>query len=208
MVTPEAYKMKPCRVLSIPYWKNKHITIPPNMEIVHHDNFVSENFREYRDEAYFRLYHSLEEIENIPLNGVSIVTAKREDIPTLVDIINQSYTDLSVTQEQLIGYTQTQVYAPNLWIMAVDTATSAVAGCAIADLDSQLREGIIEWVQVIPAYRRKGIGRLLVNELLRRMNDNANFATVSGKVNNATSPEKLYRKCGFVGSDIWHILTK
>lgn len=178
------------------------------MEIVHHDNFVSENFREYRDEAYFRLYHSLEEIENIPLNGVSIVTAKREDIPTLVDIINQSYTDLSVTQEQLIGYTQTQVYAPNLWIMAVDTATSAVAGCAIADLDSQLREGIIEWVQVIPAYRRKGIGRLLVNELLRRMNDNANFATVSGKVNNATSPEKLYRKCGFVGSDIWHILTK
>jgi len=36
----------------------------------------------------------------------------------------------------------------------------------------------------------------------------AEFATVSGKVNNATSPEILYRKCGFIGNDIWHILTK
>lgn len=204
----EAYKENPCRALSIPYWKHKHITIPPNMRIVHHNEYVRQAYQEYQDETYFRLYHGLGEIEKAALNGTSIVTAKREDIPTLVDIINQSYTDLSVTQEQLIGYTQTQVYEPNLWIMAVDAATSAVVGCAIADIDSQLREGIIEWVQVIPAYRRKGIGQLLVNELLRRMTDNADFATVSGKVNNATPPEKLYRKCGFVGSDIWHILTK
>ena len=35
----------------------------------------------------------------------------------------------------------------------------------------------------------------------------AEFATVSGKVNNPTNPESLYRKCGFTGNDIWHILT-
>ncbi len=32
------------------------------------------------------------------------------------------------------------------------------------------------------------------------------FATVSGKVTNKTKPEKLYRRCGFTGDDIWHIL--
>ncbi|MBR4875433.1 MAG: hypothetical protein IKU95_02975, partial [Clostridia bacterium] len=55
--------------------------------------------------------------------------------------------------------------------------------------------------------RRKGIGQAIVSELLRRMADLADFATVSGKVNSVTQPEKLYRKCGFCGNDIWHILT-
>ena len=36
----------------------------------------------------------------------------------------------------------------------------------------------------------------------------ADFATVSGKVDNETNPEALYRKCGFVGNDVWHILHK
>ena len=39
---------------------------------------------------------------------------------------------------------------------------------------------------------------MLVNELLLRMKPMARFATVSGQVNNLSSPEKLYRKCGFV----------
>ena len=49
---------------------------------------------------------------------------------------------------------------------------------------------------------------MLVNELLLRMKPMARFATVSGQVNNLSSPEKLYRKCGFVGNDVWHILKK
>lgn len=76
----------------------------------------------------------------------------------------------------------------------------------MADFDSQMQEGIIEWIQVLPEYRGKKIGQLLVNELLLRMKTMAKFATVSGQMNNPSSPEKLYRKCGFVGNDIWHIL--
>ena len=50
--------------------------------------------------------------------------------------------------------------------------------------------------------------QLLVNELLTRLQGKADFVTVSGKVDNVTKPEMLYRKCGFKGDDIWHILTK
>lgn len=78
----------------------------------------------------------------------------------------------------------------------------------MADLDKDLKEGILEWIQVLPAYRGKKIGQLIVNELLKRMIGKANFATVSGKVSNTTKPEMLYRKCGFTGDDLWHILTK
>ncbi len=203
-----AYKANPCGTLSIPYWKNKSIEIPQNMRIVHEKDFSKSEYREYKDEPYFRLFHPLEEIQTVVYDDIAIVTAKQEDIPCLVDVINQSYTDLSVTDEQLMGYTQTEVYHPELWIMAVNKADFSVVGCGIADVDRELKEGILEWIQVIPAYRGKKIGQLIVNELLKRMSGIAEFATVSGKVNNQTSSELLYRKCGFVGDDVWHILMK
>ena len=204
----EAYKENPCGVLSIPYWKNKHIRMPENMRIVHDTQYVPANYREYRDEPYFRLYHPLKDIQEIVPGGFSIVTAGPEDIPLFVDVINQSYTDLSVTLKQIHGYTRTEAYCPALWIAAVDNENSCIAGCGIADFDKEMREGILEWIQVIPAYRGKKIGQMIVNELLKRMAGMADFATVSGKRKNPTSPEMLYRKCGFVGNDIWHILTK
>lgn len=203
-----AYKKNPCGVLSIPYWKNKSITIPSNMRIIHDRDFSKSEYQEYSDEPYFRLFHSLEDIKTVVLDNIAIVTAKREDIPRFVDVINQSYMDLSVTYDQLMSYTQNEVYHPELWVMAINKADSTVVGCGIAELDKELNEGILEWIQVLPAYRGKKIGQLIVNELLRRMAGIAEFATVSGKVNNVTSPEMLYRKCGFVGDDVWHILTK
>ena len=155
-----------------------------------------------------KLFAPLHSINILPVADITIVTASHEDLPVLVDIINQSYTDLSVTYEQLDEYTQTEAFCPDLWIIAIDRVGNRVAGCGIADFDKVLHEGIIEWVQVIPAYRGRRIGQLIVNELLARMTGIAEFATVSGKVTNPTSPELLYRKCGFVGNDIWHVLTR
>lgn len=40
------------------------------------------------------------------------------------------------------------------------------------------------------------------------MKDKAKFATVSGQCGNPANPEGLYRKGGFTGSDVWHILRK
>lgn len=107
-----------------------------------------------------------------------------------------------------MGIPKRRCFCPELWITAVDNANACVVGCGIADFDMEIKEGIIEWIQVLPAYRGKKIGQLIVNELLKRMEDIADFATVSGKVNNQTAPEILYRKCGFVGNDVWHVLTK
>lgn len=119
MVTVKAYKDNPYGVLSIPYWKNKSTRIPQNMCIVHDAEYIKSNYQEYRDEPYFRLYHSLVDIQTVPPDGISIVSAIHDDIPLFVDIINQSYTDLSVTYEQLSGDTQTEVFCPELWITAV-----------------------------------------------------------------------------------------
>lgn len=203
----EEYLQDPCGTLSIPYWKSKVVKIPPQMRIVHGSAFDKAAFSAYRDEPYFRLFHSLKEIEEPDLDGFALRTAGAADIPLLVDTINRSYAGLSVTEAQLAGYTQTEVYDPALWVMVLDQTSGEVAGCGIAELDKELREGVLEWIQVLPAYRSRGVGRLMVNELLKRLSGKADFATVSGKVCDPTHPEGLYRRCGFTGNDVWHILT-
>lgn len=203
----QKYLENPCKTLSIPYWKDKNIEIPSNMKIVHHKNFDNKYLNDYQDEKYFRLIHHLDNIQNNSSMDFSVKTAANKDISLFVEIINKSYSDLSVSYEQILSYRKTEVYDKNLWILVYKDQTNDVVGCGIADFDSNAREGILEWIQVLPEYRGKGIGKLIVNELLSRM-ATADFATVSGKVDNPTNPEKLYRSCGFVGNDIWHILTK
>ena len=208
MITLVEYLNNPCGTLSIPYWKAKNITIPPNMKILHDKDFSADTLSDYTDEKYFRIYHNLKEIPRVITNDFEITTATRKDIKAIVQIINDSYTDISVNKDLIKSYTKIPVYNAALWIMVKEKATGKYVGCGMADFDIEAKELVLEWIQVLPQYRGKKIGQLIVTELLFRMKDVADFATVSGKVDNLTNPETLYRKCGFIGSDVWHILHK
>ena len=208
MITLTEYLDNPCGTLSIPYWKAKNIVIPPDMKILHDKDFSVDALLDYTDEKYFRLYHNLNEIPNIINDDFEITTATDSDIKTIVQIINASYTDISVNKELIKSYTKTPVYNSDLWIMVKEKPTDKYVACGIADFDKEAKELVLEWIQVLPEYRGKKIGQLIVTELLFRMKDVADFATVSGKVDNETKPEELYRKCGFTGNDVWHILYK
>lgn len=208
MITLTEYLNNPCGTLSIPYWKARNIVIPPDMKILHDKDFSADTLSDYTDEKYFRLYHNLKEIPKIIANDFEIITATRKDIKSIVQIINDSYTDISVSKDLIKSYTKTPVYNAALWIMVKEKVTDKYVGCGIADFDTESKEVVLEWIQVLPQYRGKKIGQLIVTELLLRMKDVADFATVSGKVDNMTKPEALYRKCGFVGNDVWHILRK
>ena len=96
-------------------------------------------------------------------------TAESEEIPLTVDLINKSYTDISVSHEQIWALTQLDVYDQNLWIIVYDKKTDSAVGCGIADFDGEAREGVLEWIQILPQYRGRKIGRLIVSELLCRM---------------------------------------
>ena len=206
MITLTEYLNNPCGTLSVPYWKAKNIVIPPDMKILHDKDFREDILSDYTDEKYFRLYHNLKGIPKITNDDFEITTATRKDIKSIVQIINGSYTDISVNKDLIESYTKTPVYNEALWIMVKEKATDKYVGCGMADFDTETKELILEWIQVLPRYRGKKIGQLIVTELLFRMIDVADFATVSGKVYNMTNPEALYRKCGFAGDDVWHIL--
>ncbi|MGN0545701.1 MAG: GNAT family N-acetyltransferase [Acutalibacteraceae bacterium] len=208
MLSLSEYLNNPCGTLSVPYWKANNITIPPEMKILHDRDFSDDLLSEYTDEKYFRLYHDLKNKPRVELDSFEITTAKRKDIKAIVSIINESYFDINVGKDLIKSYTKTPVYRSDLWIMVKEKATGKYVGCGLADYDEEAKELILEWIQVLPEYRGKKIGQAMVAELLFRMKGIADFATVSGKVDNPTNPEALYRKCGFVGDDVWHILHK
>ena len=201
------YLLAPCGALSIPYWKAQIVQTPSYMRIVHHREYDAEAYANYTDEPYFRLKHDLRNIP--PARGsYACRVVSEEDLQMVKSLINRSHDDLEVTLAQLQGYRATPAFAADLWLIALNASTGEPVGCGIADIDPVANEGVLEWIQVLPEHRRRGAGEFIVNDLLRRMIGRADFATVSGRVNNQTNPERLYRRCGFTGADVWHILTR
>lgn len=206
MVPIESYKANPCKTLSIPYWKAKSISIPPNMKIVHDSEFDSGLLDKYLDKKYFRLKHNLQGIPDTNIPGIRFDVIPQDKTDELADMINRSYTHsgILVTAEYIKGLTATPVYCPELWISAV--LEGKMVGSILCDFDKEVGEAVIEWFQVLPEYRGRGIASALTCKALKKMSGFANFATVSGECDNITNPEKVYRRCGFQGNDIWHIL--
>lgn len=207
MISLQSYLIDPCGTTSIPYWKYKSIAVPPNMKIVHQREMTDDLLLDYNDEPYFRLYHDLKNVRRMTVREAEIIPGGAS-VSEFVQLINQSYTDLSVTAEQMERYRHTPVYCPDLWILLKEKGTQTILAGGIADHDKEIGEVILEWIQVLPSHRGRGYGQFIVNTLLSKMRDTAKFATVSGRINDPTEPERLYRKCGFVGTDIWHILTR
>ncbi|MCL2279392.1 MAG: hypothetical protein FWC20_08325 [Oscillospiraceae bacterium] len=100
-------------------------------------------------------------------------------------------------------WTKYPVFDNNIWIWVWDNIANVPAALGIADFDSDISEGSLEWIQVLPNYRGKGFGEAVTLELLFRLSKKADFVTVSGEVENITNPERLYRKCGFTGEAVW-----
>jgi len=206
MLTKEQYLADPCKAASIPYWKAKSITVPDGMKILHQDEYDNAENKHFVDEPYFRLIHNLKGLaEPVLPQGYLLCTATLSEYAAH---ISSCYDRIGITEEELRSYTLRPVYDAALWLAVKETHTGIIVATGIAELDHEIGEGILEWIQVSQAHRGKGLGRYIVSELLWRMKGKAGFATVSGQCSNATNPEKLYRKCGFTGNDVWHILRK
>ena len=200
-MTIKDYLADPCGASSLPYWKTESV-VPNNVKIVKGEPPCP--FSE-KDEPYFKLMHELKTIKEPQLPDGYMIT--QPSIDHFAKHINSCYVKESVTAEELSSYQTHFVYRRELWVAVADASSGRIVASGIAELDSRIGEGILEWIQVSPECRRKGLGAFIVNELLQRMKGSANFVTVSGRVNNESNPFALYRACGFVNPVIWHVIT-
>lgn len=202
-MNPDDYKRDPCGASSLPFWKTNSISIPPSMMIVRDDRFT-DSTDSCCDTPYFKLVHQLHGVTSFMLPpGFSLVSA---DESSYAAHISRCYEKERVSADELTRYKDRPVYDPDLWIALKDNHIGEIAATGIAELDQSIREGVLEWIQVSPEYRRRGLGRFLVNELLFRMKGKADFVTVSGRMDHQTNPFALYRSCGFQDPVIWHVI--
>lgn len=179
-----------------------NMSITPPVKIVHHDDLSPGDPLLPEYDTYFRLKHDLTSIsEPVPPTGYSL---RPFTLTELAAHIGSCY-EMPFPEERLQSMTLLQVYRPDLWVAVWDDQTDSIAASGIADFDADIGEGVLEWIQVSSEHRRHGLGRFIVLTLLHRMNPYARFATVSGRCDNHTNPEAMYRSCGFVGNDVWHV---
>ncbi len=124
----------------------------------------------------------------------------------VADFIDACYQDISPTNDTVRGWTRHPTYDPDLWIWVIDTDRNTPAALGIAEFDATIQEGSLEWIQVHPGYRLKGVGKAMVIKLLQGLHGKAKFTTVACQVDNLMRPDLLYKRSGFTGDDIWHIL--
>jgi len=114
--------------------------------------------------------------------------------------------NILVLQKDIEQWILRSVFDEDLWVKI--TLNGKIIASGIAEFDFETKEGVLEWIQVLPEYQRKGYGKLIVNALINRLSKIADFITVSGRLENGSNPIKLYTECGFYGNDIWYICTK
>lgn len=163
----------------------------------------------YNEKRFFKLYHDHNTLESlIDSNSFTISNVQNDDLGEVAAFINRNYVNIHVNKEDVESWIGRHVYDHDLWIWVEDSLTGERLGLGIAELDSTIGEGALEWIQVEQEHRGKGIGKTLVFELLNRISRKAEFTTVSGDIDNESSPEKLYRSCGFKGNRVWHIYSR
>ena len=212
------YEKDPCNYSALPYWKETTFTKPDNIKVYHESewNKLSKNAKKefIKVDKFFRIKHNLEQINNedLPKNCRyrTFDPNNEKDFDKALEIIQISYPNTDLTKDKLKEYIKNDVYKNELWIFIdkINNGMYTPIAFGIAEFDSLVKEGILEWIQVLPEYRGKGFGKFLVAELLRRMKGKAKFATVSGDCNNISNPIGLYRKTGFAGDSIWYIAYK
>lgn len=186
-ITLEEYLKDPCGSSSLPYGKAIAVGKPSGVTVTHGSG---------EGEGYFRLLHRLENVEKPCLKeGFRIGDAESDAI---VAHINGCYEGVAITRVQMERYDKALV------VLVKAESTGEIAASGIAELDPVVKEGYLEWIQVSPGCRNRGLGSFVVKELLWRMKGVAAFVTVSGKVESMEA-ERLYRSCGFTGHDVWYV---
>lgn len=200
------YISDPCGASALPLWKTNTVTVPDGMLVVRDDAFVGSAYPNCSDEPYFKMQCAA--FPSTPPTLPSSAVAVQPTLEELCAHICLCYDSPCMRVEELRSYRSRPVFDPALWVALRDTKSGKLIASGIAELDRSIEEGVLEWIQVSPACRRKGYGQWIVTELMYRMREKAAFVTVSGRINSPFCPERLYRACGFQDRTVWHILTK
>lgn len=130
------------------------------------------------------------------------------DVAAAVALMNAAYPSLRhlATAGKLQAMMAAKHFFPQGWFFLRHSATGERVGLTICGHCSQMREGFIEWTEILPRFRHRGLGALLVKEAINRLAERSDFLTASGSLDAPFAMGDLYMSCGFEHLRQWSIL--
>lgn len=198
----EDYKLDPCNLSSLPYHKRAYLE---NVTVVHEKDYKGEKL----SEPYFRCINNLNDLVAIKIpKGYVLETLDILDTQVqkdLSDFVMKCYPLERLPVSQIKSMIDSNYFDSNLWLK-LSTIEGEIVATGISEIDRKVKEGTLEWIQVLPAYRKQGLGKIIVRETLNYFKGKVDFVTVSGKVEKVSQPILLYESCGFKNKVIWHFI--
>ena len=193
----EEYLKDPCRASSLPFWKTEQLILPRGVTVIRDDLYTAER-NGGTEEPYFKLVHRLETLcpPKLP-DSFRIVPCEPEGFARH---IRECYAEEGVNADELRACARRPVYDPELWIAVEDETNGRIAASGIADLDTSIGEGILEWIQVSPEYRRRGFGYALQTHYIMKTMENGDIPFGQVEKDNLNSL-KLQQKIGMTRSE-------
>ena len=158
---------------------------------------------------YFRLKHSGAELSAALSSQYYFEDVNtQKDCLIVSDFIGRCYENIKPSEKRVKSWTETGVFDNSLWLWIKEKGSGIPIALGIGERDTVNGEGSLEYIQVDPAFRGKGICKALVNELVHRLYSKISIVTVSGDLYNISNCEAVYRKCNFEGDNVWSVLKK
>ncbi len=160
---------------------------------------------------YFRaLYCGPAPVAPVLPPDLEIVSCESDaDLENAAALMNAAYPSLPrlASVEGLRQMTRAAYYYPEGWFFLRDRRSGRDIGLAVNGYCRDVGEGFVEWVQVLPAFRQRGLGVLLVQESVHRLRA-SRCITVAGSLDAPFAVGDLYEKCGFAQTRQWTILSQ
>jgi ribosomal protein S18 acetylase RimI-like enzyme len=128
--------------------------------------------------------------------------AREQDYVAAAEMLNRCYETDHHSAAEVAEWCTLSVFDESLWLWVRSRASDEVVGLGISTYQPCIRECYLDWIQVLPEYQGRGLGRLLVSEMVRRAIRKSDIIRVTGMA------DDFYRKCGFAGTERWCIITK
>lgn len=105
---------------------------------------------------------------------------------------------ISMSPERIRALTRQPVYDADLWIFVTEKKTAKPVSIGICVYDDIIGETELEWIFVHRDHHGRGVGTMLVQEIIRRSAKKSKIIRVGGIADN------FYMKCGFtIKTDPW-----
>jgi GNAT superfamily N-acetyltransferase len=125
-----------------------------------------------------------------------------QDFVTAAGLLNRCYPNHSHDAEEIVEWCDQPVFDASYWIWVKTKGGNESVGLGISTYQESIKETYLDWIQVLPMYQRKGIGKMLVGETVNQAIEKSDIIRVTGMV------DGFYEKCGFRGAESWCLITK